>query len=258
MKLFGMVLTLTLMCMSAGADEITLKDGKQISFRVIKDGGDSIEVQTVDNQTIKLKKDDVKEIKLVTPKGPLTGATFVGDDTKAADRPVNLLAAVDPKKNGITGEWRNSSGVLVGSGIGTIEIPYIPATASYDVELSFERKDGDDEIVIGLVASGKPFSVTFDWGSGQCTGLTVIGGGRVYENETKVAGKQLPCRKPVTVKCAVREGRVVIMVDGKAIIDWKGDMKQLSHPGRTKEQNLFFSVRNTTVALSRYVFTARQ
>lgn len=258
MKPFSSILILSFMCLSAGADEITMKDGKQIQFRVIKDVGDSIEVQTVDNQSLKFRKDDVKDIKLFTPKAPLTGASFSGDETKAVDRPVNLLAAVDPKKNGLTGEWRNSSGALVGSGIGLLEIPYIPATTSYDLEIAFERKDGDDEIVIGLVSGGKPFSVTFDWGKGEASGLTCVGGGRVYENETKVSGKQLPARKSFTVKCAVREGRVVIMIDGKSVIDWKGDMKQLSHPGRTKEQNLFFSVRNTTVVLSRYVFTARQ
>jgi len=258
MKLFNSALALLAMCLSVAADEITMKDGKQIQFRVIKDVGDSIEVQTVDNQNLKIKKDDVRDVRLFTPKAPLTGASFSGDETKAVDRPINLLAVVDPKKNGLTGEWRNSSGTLVGSGIGLLEIPYIPATPSYDVEIAFERKDGDDEIVIGLVSGGKPFSVTFDWGKGEASGLTCIAGGRVYENETKVPGKQLTARKPVIVKCAVREGRVVIMVDGKAVIDWKGDMKQLSHPGRTKEQNLFFGIRNTTVMVSRYIFTARQ
>lgn len=259
MKLFNLTFALAIMFSLADADEITLKDGKQIQFRVIKDGGgDSIEVQTVDNQSLKIKKDDVKDVKFVTPKAPLTGATFSGDDTKSIDRSVNLLAAVDPKKNGVTGEWRNSSGVIVGSGVGLLEIPYIPATPSYDVEIGLERKDGDDEIVIGLVASGKPFSVTFDWGKGDATGMTCIGASRVFENETKVSGKQIPTRRPTTLKCAVREGRVVILVDGKTLIDWKGDTKQLSHPGRTKEQNLFFGIRNTTVILTKYVFTARQ
>jgi len=246
-------------CFGLFADELTLKDGKQIQFRVIKDGGgDSVEIQTVDNQNLKVKKDEIKDVKFITPKAPLTGASFLGDETKAADRPANLLAAIDPKKNGITGEWRSSGGALVGSGIGLLEIPYVPAVSSYDIDLVLERKDGDDEIVIGLVASGKPFSLTFDWGSGQCTGLTCIGAGRVYENDTKVSGKQIPTRKPFIIKCAVREGRVVIMVDGKSIIDWKGDMKQLAHPGRSKEQNLFLGVRNSTVIFSKYVFTARQ
>lgn len=240
------------------ADEVILTNGKSISFRVLKDAGDQIEVQTVDNQTISIPKKDVKDVKLSIPKAPLVGATFVGDDTKASEKPVNLLAVVDPKKNGITGEWRASSAAIVGSGIGLLEIPYIPATSSYDIEIFLERKDGDDEIIIGLISGGKPFSITFDWGKGDCTGMTVLGGTPIFGNETKVSGKQIPTRKQMGIKCAVRDGRVVVMVDGKTIIDWKGDMKQLSHPGRTKEQNLFFGVRNTTVVLSRYVFTARQ
>lgn len=259
MKTFSALLGLAAMCVSIAADEIILKDGKQIQFRVIKDGGgDSIEVQTVDNQNLKIKKDDVKDVKFVTPKAPLTGATFSGDETKAINKPTNLLALVDPKKDGVTGEWRVSSAALIGSGVGLLELPYVPATASYDVEISLERKDGDDEIVIGLVSGGKPFSITFDWGKGDATGLTCIGGGRVYENDSKVSGKQLPVKKPLTVKCAVREERIVVMIDGKTIIDWKGDIKKLSHPGRVKEQNLFFGIRNTTVVLTKYIFTARQ
>jgi hypothetical protein len=257
-QLFGMALALSVMCLSADADELTLKDGRRISFRVLKDAGDSVEVQTVDNQNMTFKKDDIKDVKLITFKAPLTGATFVGDETKVVDKPINLLAALDLKKNGITGEWRASSGSVVGSGIGLLEIPYIPVTPAYDIEIALERKDGDDEVVIGLVVSGKPFSVTFDWSKGSATGLTCVGGARVYENDTKVSGKQLIVRKPMTVKCAVREGRIVVLVDGKAIIDWKGDMKQLSHPGRTKEQNLFFGIHNTTVAVTKYIFTARQ
>lgn len=246
------------LCSSLKADELILKDGRRIAFRVLKDAGDAVEVQTVDNQHLTFKKDDIKDVKLVTPRAPLTGATFIGDDTKAAEKPVNLLAALDLKKNGVTGQWRTSSGSVVGSGIGLLEIPYIPTTASYDVEVSLERKEGDDEIVIGLIAAGKPFSITFDWGKGDASGLTCIGAARVYENDTRVSGKQLANRKPVTVKCAVRDGHVVVLVDGKTLIDWKGDVKQLSHPGRTKEQNLFFGIRNTTVMITRYIFTARQ
>lgn len=240
------------------ADEVILTNGKTIQFRVLKDAGDSIEIQTADNQNIKVKKDDIRDVKFITPKGPLTGATFVGDETKAAEKPVNLLAGLDLKKNGLTGEWRWSGGSLVGSGIGHLEIPYIPATSNYDIEIALERKDGDDEIVVGLVSSGRPFSITFDWGHGQCTGFTSLSGAPVFGNESKVVGKQLPAKKAVTVKCAVREGRVVVMVDSKPIIDWRGDAKQLSHPGRTKEQNLFVVIRNTTVTISKYVFTARQ
>ena len=50
MKILNAFLCALVVCLPASADELTLKDGKQIQFRVIKDcGGDSIEVQTADN-----------------------------------------------------------------------------------------------------------------------------------------------------------------------------------------------------------------
>lgn len=248
----------TALASSASSDEIVLKNGKHIEFRVLKDGGDSIDVQTTENQTLTFKKDDVKEVKLSVPKAPLTGASFVGDEAKSADRPVNLLAGVDPKKHGLLGEWYWSAGALMGRGIGIIEIPYIPATKNYDVDLALERKDGEDEISVGLVFGGQPFSVVFDWGRGECTGLTCVNGNPVYQNESKVVGKQILPKKPSTLKCAVREGRVVIILNGKTLIDWKGDVGTLSHPGRTKEQNLFFAIRNSTVSVSRFTFTGKR
>ena len=244
---------------TAPADELILKDGKTIDWRILKDNGDTIEVQTVDNKTLIIAKKDVKEIRTTVPKTPLTGATFTGDITKASAAPVNVLASVDPKKHGTVGEWRFTSGALVCTGGGGLcDLPYIPA-GSYDVEITIERRDGDDECHIGLVAAGKPFSVHIDWGKGSCSGLSAIDGKRVYENETKVDGKQLTNRKPRTFICAVRPDRIVVLVDGKELINWKGDPQKLSLPSRPeKSQNLFFSVHQSAYAVTKFVVTPRK
>jgi hypothetical protein len=252
------VLSVLLLVGAADADEVVLTSGKTIQYRILKDSGDQIEVQTVDNQTISIPKKDVKEIKLVIPKAPLTGATFTGDGTSAADKPVNLLAMIDPKKHSITGEWRiNQAGLTGGSGL--LEAPYIPPTSVYDVEIVVERKTGDDEFNIGLVAEGKSFSFVIDWGKGGASGLSGVGGRRVYENETKVGGKQLIAKKPRTIICAVRSDRVVVLMDGKEFMTWVGDPKQLSHPSRTgKEQNLFLSAHDSSFSISKYIVTPRK
>lgn len=241
----------------ASADEVVLKDGKVIPYRILKDNLDTLEIQTVDNKTVTVAKKDVKDIRLTVPQAPLTGASFTGDESVAADRPVNLLALIDPKKNAVNGEWKFQSGTLTGAD-GLLEIPYIPAGSSYDLELVIERREGEQEVNIGLVGSGKPFAFVLDWGKGSASGLSVISGARVYENESKVAGKQLLPKKPRHIVCSVRPNMVVIMMDGKEFLRWQGDVQKLSYIGRTKEQNLFLWFYQSTVTVSRLVLTSRR
>lgn len=239
------------------ADEVVLKDGKVIQYRILKDTLDTVEVQTVDNKTVTIAKKDIKDIRLVVPQAPLTGASFTGDESVAADKPVNLLALIDPKKNAINGEWKFNAGALVGHD-GLLEIPYIPAGGSYDLELVLERKEGDQEVNIGLIGGGKPFAFILDWGKGSANGLSVISGARVYENESKIAGKQLLQKKPRHIVCSVRPNMVVITMDGKEFLRWEGDVQKLSYVGRTKEQNLFLWFYQSTVAVQKLVLTPRK
>lgn len=239
------------------ADEVILRDGRSIEWRMLKDLGESLEVQTTDNRIVTIQKKDVREIRSTAPKSPLTGATFTGDLTKGG-APVNALALVDPKKNLAGGECRIAGGAVVCAGTGLLEIPHIPVGV-YDVELTIERRDGEDECHIGLVAGGRPFSVQIDWGKGQCSGLSAIDGRRVYENDTRVNGRLLASRKPRTFICAVRTDRVVILCDGKELIHWKGDPKKLSLESRPEKfQNLFFSWNASSFAVSKYVVTPRK
>jgi len=243
---------------TARADEVVLTNGKTIPFRILKDAGDQIEVQTVDNQTISIPKKDVKDIKLSIPKTPLTGATFSGDTSSPADKPVNLLAAIDPKKHGVSGEWKFAAGALNVVGTGFLETPYVPPSSIYDVEFVVERKGGDSEFNIGLVAEGKPFSITLDWGRGECSGISVVNGTRIYENETRINGKQLTAKKPRQIIVAVRVDRIVVLLDGKEFINWVGSPKALSAVGRTKEQNLYLASHESAYSITKYVVTPRK
>jgi hypothetical protein len=249
------IVTSLLLTSFAIADDVLLKDGKSIEFRILKDAGETIELQTIENKTITIAKKDIREVRFVVPKSPLTGATFVGDDTKGG-KPANLLAVINPKENGSSGEWRIASGALVGGGL--LEVPHIPV-GNYDVELILERKEGKNEINIGLVAEGKPFAVTLDWSNGECTGLSAIDGRRVYENETRTNGAAIPMRKAVRITCAVRKDLIVLLIDGREHLRWKGELKRLSHPSRPdKNQNLFFGVVQSTVSITRFVVTPRE
>jgi hypothetical protein len=236
-------------------DQLVLRDGSTIEWRILKDAGDVLEVQTPDNRTLSIPKKDVKEVRVTAPKAPLTGATFTTDTTKGGV-PANVLSLIDPKKHA-GGDCRVAAGVLVCSGTGVLEIPHIP-NAAYDVELTVERREGEDELHVGLIAGGRPFSVQIDWSKGQCTGLSSIDGKLVFENETRTNGRLLPLKRCRTILCAVREDCVVVLVDGKEFLHWKGDPKRLSLGTRpAKEQNLFLAWNASTFAVSKYTVTPR-
>lgn len=241
----------------ASPQEIVLKNGNTLEWRVLKDAGDAYEVQTSDNRSVTIAKKDVKEIKTTVPKAPLTGAAFVGDETKGLQAQ-NILALVDPKKHAAGGDVRIAAGALVCSGSGLLEIPYIPVGA-YDVEVVVERRDGTDELHLGLVASGNPFSIQMDWGKGTCSGISTISGKNVFENETRTNGAVFVARKPRVILAAVRDGEVVVLLDGKEHLRWKGDVKALSLGTRPpKMQNLFLQWNESSFAISRYVVTPRR
>src|SRR5436189_6406953 len=76
-----------LLALPALADELVLKDGKRVKWTVLKDLGDSFEVETADGVKIEIKKSDVAkfESKSVTAAkreeaaaagAAITGATF--------------------------------------------------------------------------------------------------------------------------------------------------------------------------------------
>jgi len=251
----GTFAALLLLSGIAIGDELILKEGgKVVEFRVLKDTGDSIEVQTLDAKILTIAKKDIKEVRLITPTAPLTGATFTGDSTKGG-KPANLLALIKPKEQG-SGEWKFVAGALTGKN-GTLEVPHIP-TGSYDVELTVERREGTSDFMVGLVALGKPFCVMFDCGNGSYSGLSAVDGRRVTENETRVNGKVFAPRKVVKIACAVRQDCVVVLLDGKEFLNWKGDPKRLSrHDRPEKSQNLFICVPESTFSITQYMVTSR-
>jgi hypothetical protein len=72
--------------------------------------------------------------------------------------------------------------------------------------------------------------VTFDK-EGKYSGLGLIDGKNVDNNETTRLGGILPPRQPNRIAIEVRKNRVVVTVDGRQVIDWEGDVSRLETPG---------------------------
>jgi len=148
-----------------------------------------------------------------------------GPAEAASDAPVDLLEMVDLKKDAVWGGWaRSGKAVVCAQKIqrARLQIPYAPP-AEYDLAVTFERKDGNDALNIGLSQGSTQFVLTIDGWRSTISGIGMIDGRWADNNETTWRGTLLKNNRPSSAVCAVRKDGVTVTVDGKKIISWRGD-----------------------------------
>jgi len=145
----------------------------------------------------------------------------------ASGKAVDLLRLIDLQRDAFMGKWDWKEKILVGKGL--VELPYVPPD-EYDLHLKIERYEENDSLVIGIASSGTQAQISIDQqeAAGSFSGLGLIDGKRIAENETKHQGSLLTNGKPSTVVCSIRKTGVAVQVDGKRIVHWKGDIRRTS------------------------------
>jgi len=229
--------TLAAFPIGAAADELVLKDGKKIEWRILKDAGDVYEVETEKGDKLTVKKSDVKKIGPAEPQSPLTGATF---SFKGGTTVVDFMKrGFNFQEDAIQGCWKMAGpgALLVDNTLpGTptslrLSVPNLPE--EYDVTVTAERKEGIDDLYIGLVVGGKQVMVDLDPYQHGMSGIALIDGKGPDQNGTGTTGKIFSSEKgakPRTVVCMVRNQGIVVTVDGKDLIAWKADYDKVSIP----------------------------
>jgi hypothetical protein len=154
---------------------------------------------------------------------------------------VDLLAVIDPQRDGFKGTW-----TLDGQGLGSsaepttlLQIPYQPPE-EYDLLVSAERVSGDTELKIGLVVGGRQCSLTIDsWpNKDYLTGIQLVDrvdiewhiDGASGQNPHR--GQVISLDHPVELACSVRnvgaKYEVKFVCDGRSLFEWTGHPRQLS------------------------------
>lgn len=174
--------------------------------------------------------------------------------TAAARRPeIDLLALVDPARDGVAGDWRRE-----GEGPGAplvsprafgarIEIPWIPPE-EYRLTVIVEPLDEPRGLILGQRTPQGRFLVLVDFaeGDGRVGALENVDGRNVQANPTRVEGAMLERGRPAQIVCTVRRGGVEVTVDGRPWIDWRGD------PGRLSLSDYWRTPRAETLFLGAY------
>lgn len=144
---------------------------------------------------------------------------------------VDLLKLVDPKVDALSGTWTIEEGVLVAARSGkrsTLLLPYAPPEEyTLRVVVTSERAG---MVGIGAAAAPSRVALILNWpsGNGALSGLSMIDGKQSSANETTHPGIVLPPGRQVTTLVTVRKGAIRVEVDGKAVVDWKGEFSRLA------------------------------
>ena len=145
---------------------------------------------------------------------------------------VDLLRLIDPAKDAVSGTWSLSGKILVAAPPepAVLQIPYSPP-AEYDLTIVTEKKDRL-LFYVGLLVAGTQVSVFLDSMSSTLSCIGVFGKGIEGETSTVFSGEALSKASPSTVVCSVRRTGIAVSVDGKKLLEFKGNLKKLVHdPG---------------------------
>jgi hypothetical protein len=244
------------------ADEIQTKDGKKIEFKTLTDEGDYWDLTTSQGTKVTVKKADFDRF---IPGGvketPLTGAAFTFDKKRKLAT-IDLLAKVDVKKDGITGAWKQAAGAVVGTGgtnlVAKLASAYTPPE-EFDVTVEATRKEGLEDLGVGLIGGGRQFSFQFDTLSGSFSGPDKIDGADPHTSGVSVPGKFFTNGKPRVITIMVRKEVLIVQADGKDFFAWKADWNRVSlHPilAMPSKNTLFLATGAASYQITRWTVTA--
>ncbi|HVR84326.1 MAG TPA: protein kinase, partial [Planctomycetota bacterium] len=152
---------------------------------------------------------------------------------------VDLLALIDPKQDGVQGEFsKDGAGLLTPNGVNWARcmVPYSPP-AEYDLTMVVERKENSNSLNLALPWNRRMVSLVIEGkgpGIDDVTALDFIDGREFFRNETTTKGPFLLLGKPCTVSISVRKSSFGLMIDGHAIFTWKGDSSRIAEQAALK------------------------
>jgi hypothetical protein len=105
----------------------------------------------------------------------------------------------------------------------------------YDLAVTVEFVRGTDRLAVGLPASGTQAVVQLSvkGEGGYASRLDLVDG----KAGTATTGRVFETGRPHELRFRVRRGGLTASVDGRGIVTWKGDWKQLTLPPEVKVPN---------------------
>jgi serine/threonine protein kinase len=132
-----------------------------------------------------------------------------------------LQGAFQVCDNGIEGLKRNVDSYL--------ELPVEPPE-EYTLHLTGRRTSTIGWGIVGLVAAGQPINALFDGSAIEGGGLELIDGQGVMRGPTAIPVNRFTDQIPFELECRVSRDRIVVLGDGRRMIDWPAEATRFSRP----------------------------
>jgi hypothetical protein len=154
------------------------------------------------------------------------------EDPKPEGEEIDLLARIDPGKDGVSGSWKREGGVLLSPKEygARVEIPYAPPE-EYRLTVIAEPLDEPKSLVLGARSGGRRFQVLVGYAQpphGSVNALENLDGRNFEENVTASWRSFFRKGRPSEVITTVRKDGVDVVIDGRSVIHWRGDPGRLS------------------------------
>jgi len=159
---------------------------------------------------------------------PATGDAATGE----SHQPSELLSKIELPKFVLTGSgWKLEGGkLIVPEGMPSkLHVPVV-FPAQFQLHVTVTRLSGIGPFVLGVSETGRSFYVLMDAPrpGGHLTALGTKGGSMMPEKDNTLELKQ---RTPVELLLTVGADSVSLAADGKTLLSWQGDLRELTLGG---------------------------
>ena len=139
---------------------------------------------------------------------------------------VELLNLIDSAKDAAQGQWtRDPEGVsCANTAYACLQIPYTPPD-EYDLTVNFTRTEDNGSIALLLAAQKRSFEFVLDI-KGEARFERV--NGKIAQDNPTVVPVAISNGRAYTLTVEVRKTQVRAILDGKTLVEWKTDLKDLT------------------------------
>ena len=123
-------------------------------------------------------------------------------------------------------DWTRDGKTLIASAGKPLPIP-ISLSGDYDFVVQAEAPERVESLSLLLQADGHPFESVL-CASGHISGLQLIDGQDVGQNETVLRESLLGQGQKFQLTCQVRRKQIRVLLDDRAIVEWDGEFDRLS------------------------------
>lgn len=152
-------------------------------------------------------------------------------ETLAIEGVTDLLARIDLERDSVQGSWSKDTDGLVWTPDENSESRLqLPAAlpAEYDLTIHAERLEGNQGLMLGLVANGVQFLLVLD--ARHSIGIQQLDEKRFGQNEASFEGRIFSPNEMNKIVCRVCKTGLAIKVDGLKVLDWEGDFGRTELP----------------------------